>query len=375
MKLIVLLHLKSRLQIQTILDALIATFQNSNLTDPTDIDCALDVVELITALSEEEVATKSYELFYVIMEPPVPTVYTEEQKWKAARLALHGAYKWDKVLPPVKDPQPILDFLRHHFELVEKGKDHDGPIQNALRALAFNPTPETIEALKNFDPTHPSSSSFVHGICHVFQKDKPLQLHKAALLFLPLIADKLFNTRDAIMKDEDMKSLCANWAAAIDEVWGADSGCEPGLAVLLHVINSSLWRPHVVPDKWKLLEHFDSASDDSQPLARCLRNPDLVDAISTAGNQDAMDLWSKILLSKYDKLDPTVEKRLETSMRGPQRKRVDEYLSTVRAELEEAEKDSAKYGTWDINPEATALNAKIESYGAAIEFLESVKKC
>ena len=363
------MHIKFSLQIQKILEALIRTFRNT-----TDIDCALEAVELITAHSDKVVATESYKLFGVIMQRRVSTDYTEEKKWKAARLALHGAYKYnqDEDPPQVEDPQLVLDFLRHHLKLVEKGEDHDGPIQNALHALAFKPTPKTIQTLEAFDPTQPS---FVHGICQVFQKNKPLQLREAALSFLPLIADKFFNTHVTIMKDEEMKSLCANWASAVDEVWGAESGCDAALAVLLNMINSSHWRPNVVPDKWKLLKHLDLIPDDSQPLARCLQNPGLVDAVSTAGNQDAMDLWSKILLSKYDELDPTVKERLEASMRGPQRKRVDEYLSTVRAELEEAEKVSAKYGTWDINPEATALNAKIESYGAAIEFLESVKKC
>ena len=144
------MHLKFRLQVQTILDTLIGTFQN---VYSTDIDFALDAVELITPLCEEEVATKSYELFYVSMRRPVSSVYTEEKMWKVARLALHGAYKWDRVLPPVKDAQPILDFLSHHSELVERGEVRDEPIQSALRALPYDTTPETIEALKNFDPT------------------------------------------------------------------------------------------------------------------------------------------------------------------------------------------------------------------------------
>ena len=340
-------------------------------TNSTEIDRALEVMELITAISGEEVVTRSYELFHVTIQRPISPVYTQEKMWKATRLALHGAYKWDRVLPPVKDPQPILDFLSHHFELVGGDEVHDEPIQNALRALAYASTPETIEALKNFDPTRPS---FVQGICYVLQEIKPLQLRKAALSFLSLIAHKLFNNRVTIMDHNVMKSLCANWASAVDEVWGADGVREAALVVLLNMINSSYWRPHVVWDKWRLLEYSDLVLDDSQPLARCLRNPDLVDAISTAGNPDATNLWSKILLSKYDKLDPTVKERLEASMRGARRQRVDEYLSMMRAELEEAEKNSAKYGTWAIEPRATTLDAKIKSHEAAIKFLESVKK-
>ena len=364
-------HLKSRLQIKTILDTLITTFQNPNIINPAEIDCALDAVELIAALSEEEVATKSYELFYVAMRRPVSPVYTEENKWKAARLALHGAYKWDQVLPPVQDPQPVLDFLCHHFELVQGGEVHDQPIQNALRALAYNPTPETINALKNFNPTGPS---FVHGICHVFQKRKSLQLRKAALFFLPLIADKWFNTRRPVVDDSGMKSLCLGWASAVDEIWGIDDVREPTLAVLLNMINCPHWRPHVVPEKWELLAHFDSVPDDSQPLARCLRNPGLVDAITTVPNPGAAVLWSKILLLKYNQLDPKVRDRLEASVKGPQRINVDIYLSMIQLEFDEAEKELLAYGAWATALEAFALKKKSESTKAAIEFLKLVKR-
>ena len=364
-------HLKSSLQIRKILDALIGTFQNPNLTNPADIDCALDAVELITALSEEEVATKSYELFYVIMERPVSTVYTSEKKWKAARLALHGAYKWNMDLPPVKKPQPILDFLCYHFELVQGGEDHDGPVQSALLALAFKPTSETIKALKNFNPT---GLSFVHGICHVFQKCKSPQLRKAALFFLPLIADKWFNTRRPVVDDSGMKSLCLGWASAVDEVWGTDDVREPTLAVLLDTINCPHWRPHVVPEKWKLLAHFDSVPDDSQPLARCLRNPGLVDAVTTAGNPDAAILWLKILLLKYNQLDPKVRDRLEVSVKGPQKMNADNYLSMIQSELDEAEQELLAYGTWATTPAAVALKEKIDSHKGAIEFLKLAKR-
>ena len=329
-------------------------------------------MESITAVFEEEVAMKSYELFGATMRHPPSPVYTEEKKWRATRLALHGAYKWDRVFPPVDDPQLILNFLNDHFELVKGGEDHDEPIRDALHALACYSTPKTTEALKNFDPTQPS---FVHGICHIFQKHKPLQLHKAALLFLPLIADKWFNSHRPLMNDDEMKKLCGLWAFAVDEVRYTDRILEAALAVLLDMINSSHSRPHVVPGGWQLLVHLDLVPDDSQPLARCLRNPSLVDWIGTVGSPDTVVRWSKVLLSKYDKLDPTVKERLEVFMRGVQRERVDDYLLTMQEELGRAKEESLNYGRWSADdPKAVPLDGMIKSHEAAIEFLESVRK-
>ena len=160
------MHLKSRYPIQGSYNALIRTFQNTNSAE-IDIDCTLDGVGLIGALFEEEVARKSDEFFYIVAQGPASPVCTQGKKRKAARLAFHGAYKRDRVLLPVKDRQPILDFLCHHFELVEGGKVHNEPIQNALPPLACNPAPETIEAFENFDPTQ---RSFVRGTCSLFQE-------------------------------------------------------------------------------------------------------------------------------------------------------------------------------------------------------------
>ena len=324
----------------------------------------------IAPLTEWDTATKSYELFHVVMRVPLSPAYSEEKKWKAARLALHGAYKSDKVLPWVEDPEDILSFLSHHFELAEETNNQDEPIQDALRALAYASTPATIEALKSVDPTEPT---FTRGICHVFHQHKPLQLRKAALFFLPLIAENMFGAPDPVMNDSEMERLCVDWASVVDGVWGTDDVLGPALTVFLHMINSSHWRSHVVPEKWELLAHLDSVPDDSQLLARCLQNPGLVDAITTVGNPDVAVPWLKFLFLQYDQLDPKVRDRLEASVKGAQRINADNYLSMIQSELDEAEKELLGYNTWATAPEAVALMRKIDSHKAAIEFLKLVK--
>ena len=133
-----------------------------------------------------------------------------------------------------------------------------------------------------------------------------LQLHKATLFFLPLTTDRWFNTSDLIMTPNEMRNPCTGWAFAVDEARGIKGIWEPTLAVLLDMINFPHWRPHIATDKWKLLEHFASVPDDSQPLVQCLKNTDLVDTISEVDNPDAIVLWSIVLWSKYEKLIPKV---------------------------------------------------------------------
>ena len=334
------------------------------------MNCAFGILKLAIPLLENKskVTTKSYELF-LIMRDITSSTLTQEQILEASRLALHGAYGSDEHLPPVGDPQPILDFLIHHFELVKSGENHDEPIQDALCALAYASTPETIGALKNFDPTQ--LPDFVHGICHVFQKERPLQLRRAALFFLPLIADKWFYPPLPIMEDHEIGALCVDWASAVDEVRRNGGGRGPTLAVFLDMINSPHWRPHIAPETWKLLEYVDSVPDDSQPLARCLRNPGLVDAITTVGGPDAVPLWSKVLLLNYNKLGPGVQERLGVSIKGTKIPRISDYLSMVQQELMDAE-DKLLYGTWFNDPRAVALGGKIKSHKAAIAFLREV---
>jgi len=171
-------------------------------------------MELVAPLSEKETAQKSYQLFNVVMQAQASLAYSQEKKWDASRLTMYGAYKWDRFLSWVEEPRDILGFLNHHFYLATRGgQNQDEPIQNALRALAYASSSTTIEALKLFDPTEPS---FARGICYVFQDDKPFQLRKAALFFLPLIADRWFNTPHPIMEPDQMRSLCVDWASAVD---------------------------------------------------------------------------------------------------------------------------------------------------------------
>ena len=184
-----------------------------------------------------------------------------------------------------------------------------------------------------------------------------------------------------MMTSDEMESLCVNWASAVDEVGHSTPTVQKAaLAVLLDMMNSPHWRPHIVPGNWKLLEYLPSVvSNDSQALRRCLDNVELVKEISNMGNPEAVTLWSTVLWLKYGELVLEVREWLEASEKDGRREDVDNYLSVIESEweeaergLEEAEKESVGRG---ISPtpdqKVIALKAKIDSLKGAKHFLES----
>ena len=332
-------------------------------------------MELLAPFPNNEIAGQSYGLFRVIMDTPISLAFTEKKKWIAARLMMDGAYNWDQFLPWVKDPSHILTFLNHHFDLVTTSDENwELPIQNSLRALAYARDQETMDALSKFNPTHPL---FVRGICYAYRDDRPFQLRKAALFFLPLINDKWFNTPEPIMDAEGMRKLCIDWASTVESIEHTYDVQKAVLAVPFGMINSPHWRPHIVPNNWKLLEHFSSVPDDSQPLRRCLDNPDLMDAIRDVDEPSAMVLWLAMLWLKYTELIPVVREQLEAAtkelVRGSRKTDLDMYLSVVDVELRKAEEALKEY-TWSTDPAAIELRKKIDCLKQSKEMLLSIKE-
>ena len=359
-------------QIDRIYAKLIETFGNPSPT-ADEVNCALEVMELITPLPRNNVAQQSSNLFYTIMRSPTSLAYSEEKKWEASRLAMRGAYKWDKFSPWVKDPLNVIAFLCHHFDLITSGgENQDGPIQDALHALAYASSPATIKALKHFDPTEPS---FIRGICHAYQGNKPFQLRKAALFFLPLIGDRWFNTPHPIMDPDQMRSLCADWASTVDGIEHTYDVQRVAATVFFGMINSPHWRPHIVPDKWKLLEYFTSVPDDSRPLRRCIDNPELMDVIKNVEDPAIMVLWLKILWSKYGELIPQVQEQLTTVTkevaRDNRRADLDACLTAMDSELRKAEDTSRRPRSTNLDD--IALKTKVDNLRQARATLIALK--
>ena len=333
-------------------------------------------MELIAPLSENDIAQMSYQLFHVVMQAPVSLAYSQEKKWGAARLTMHGAYKWDKFLPWVEDPQDILTFLDYCFDLATRsGQNQDEPIQNALRALAYASGPVTVEALKRFDRAEPF---FVRGIRFVYQDDKQFQLRKAALFFLPLVGDRWFNTPHPIMEPDQMRSLCVDWASAVDGIEHSHDVQKATLAVLFGMIGSPYWRPRIVTEEWKLMGYFTAVPDDSQPLRGCIDNLELMEAIKNVSYSAAMVLWLAILWLKYKVLVPQVQEQLEMVTKevaqGRRGSDLDMYLSVMDQELRKAEDALTQYNTWSTDPATIALRTNIDNPQQARVSLAALKR-
>ena len=263
-------------------------------------------------------------------------------------------------------------FLEHHFSLAIKDDgDHDVPIQNALRVLGSVSGPVMNEALNHFNLTQPS---FVRGIRFAFEGSRPAQLREAAFFFLPLIADKWFNTPNPIMEPAQMKVRCKDWTSAADNAGATSDTRKAPLAILFNMINSIHWRPHIVAEKWKLLMFFISDPYDTEPLMRCLRNPDLIDAIPNVGEPGARVLWLAILWSKCEQLTPDVRKKSETATGEVPMMDLDVCLSAVDPELEKVESELLRYGPWSVNPVAISLGKKKHSLEQAKGFLTTLKR-
>jgi len=347
---------------------------NNRASTADEIDRALEIIQLISPLSGNEVAQKSYRLFRAVMQAPASHVHSQEKKWEASRLALHGAYRCDEFLPPVGDPRDVLTFLEHHFDLATgtHGENHDELIENALRALTYASDLATIEDLKDFDLSQPS---FARGICYACQGDRPLQLRKAAFFFLPLICDRWFGTPHPIIEPDQAKNLYGNWNSIVHGVEHTQIAQKAILSVLLEMINSPHWRPYVTPEDWELLKYFGSVPDDFQPLRKCINNPELIQVIRDAENQTPMLYWLPILWLKHQELVPRVREELETFTeeiaQGGKRTVLVICQSTIESELEKAEGALTRHSTWSTDSIAVALRKKIEGLQQAKVFLLS----
>ena len=309
------------------------------------IDHALEALVMIYCLPNIISPSMSYKIFQMVMQSDIPEAHSKK-KWEVSCLAMHHAFKDNKPLSCVEDPDNILTFLSHHFDLgIVDGEYQDEPIQNALCALAFTSSPITVEALNRLNPT---GHWFVHGICHAFQSDRPLGLREAALLFLPLIANRWFHARALIMGPTEMDSFCMNWASAIDSLKPTPAIQKAALTVLLGMINSPHWHSHIVPETWTLLEYFKSIPDDLESLCLCINNLGLIDEIRNVDNPRAMVLWIEVLWFKYAELTPEVRDQLITITKeilrnergtylGASESHIDKYLSNIGLELREAE--------------------------------------
>jgi len=258
-------------------------------------------MEFIAPLSSslDNIAQKSYDLFRVAFPaPPFPVVPTPDGL-SVFSLAIRSAYDRDGPLPPVKDSTDILRYLRHAFNTVTgDGRDLDKSIQSALRALVCACDDVANATLDNFDPTQ---NWFLSGLCYVYGGDKPVQFRKVALHFLPRISNKLFATPISLVTPDRREILCANWVHTVNGIGSLDEVQDDVLDVLLAMLDSDHWRPHIILKVPAVLEPI-TLIPNPQPLRRCLEHPHVVAAIRDEGDPVAMANWLEVLLLNHEEL-------------------------------------------------------------------------
>jgi hypothetical protein len=168
---------------------------------------------------------------------------TQEKKWEASRLAMHGAYKWDKFLPRVEDPQDILTFLDHHFDWLPRWPKPGRADSERFASAGLRLRSRHHRGSQDFDPTNPRSFA-VSAACS--RKTSRPSFAR------PLSSSSLSSATGGSTllaqswRPDQMRSLCVDWASAVDRIEHTTTSEKATLVVLLGMINSPHWRPHIV---------------------------------------------------------------------------------------------------------------------------------
>lgn len=336
----------------------------------------LDGMRLITPLQNDTVAINCYGLFRIILS----SSFEEAEKWVAAGVAIHGAYKWDPFLPWVEDPADVLVFLAHNFAIQAKGEDGVAtqPIQMMLRAIAYASNENTREALRKFDYT---AKPFVNGIRKAFEEDRSFETRKAALFLMPFIQDRWFDdSLEDVMSDKEKDEFCKNWASAVDGIDHTLDVKRATCATLFGMLNSKKWRSHIAKEKFKLMEYFADLPDDSEYFIACKKNPSVLRWLqSGAGGAgegaEKTKLWLAILWSDYASLPQDVRDQvLEITKVVVSKARHDvSFISRIMAaEKERYQKKLDGHQAASLEDEAEKLRTKVEGLSESSEKFDEV---
>jgi len=98
-----------------------------------------------------------------------------ETKWRAARLALYGTYKWDLYMPWLDDAKDVITFLEHTLEF-PSDEEQDMALLSAYRALSY--------ALKRgmLDRYDMKKRLIVDGTVAAFTHQKPFSFGRPSFL-------------------------------------------------------------------------------------------------------------------------------------------------------------------------------------------------
>jgi len=337
-------------------------------------------MRLIAPLKTQAISQGCYSLFHAVLS----SSFEKEEMWVAARLAGHGAYKWDHFLPWVNDPSDVMKSLLYHFAIQAKGGDDVAtqPIEDMLRAISYASNEQALEGLKKFDL---ADKVFFGGVQRALGKDRPFQTRKAALFLLPIIQGRWFDdTLEDVISDEEKDEFSRNWGSTVDGIEHTVDVKKAACATFFAMLNSERWRSRVVEDKFKLMEYFADIPDDTKHFIACKKNasvlPWLRSRAEKAGSGGTEEikywkLWLAILWSDYASLPKDVKDQvLEVTKVVISKARHDvTFISGIMAmEKGKYQTKLGGHAALSLEDEAERLRARVEDMNESIERFEEV---
>ena len=334
-----------------------STIRNETSTK-AEIDAVLDALRCIGLLTYNVVPRRCFDLFTTVMT--TASHLPADLKWEAARLAMHGAFKWEGYYPMVSSPQEVLSFLEYHFDLQSKGENQDEAIQYAIRALALGASPTCLEALAQFDPTvHP----FFDGIRSLFHPEKPHELRKAAICFLSHIEARWFPVFSEHVSPDAVQEFCEDLVSAVNEVFVDELEVKrAATSILLSMADATTFRLHIPLHMWEYLEFVHELKDGSNPLRRCRGNLDIIPALRRTKDQKPLLLWLAILWREITKLNLKIqEQAVEATTRAVALSpHVEDFLLLLlNAEETRLEEKLRAFSSWSTDGEVETLRLKL----------------
>ena len=319
-----------------------------------DIEVGFKALELFSPLCLHPVADGCQALFNTVMGSPH---LTGEIKWKTARLALYGAYKWDSYMPWLHEAKDVVAFFEHTLEFPGTEEEQDMALESIYRALAYA---SKREMLDEYDM---KKSMIVDGTIAAFSHQKPFQLWKAVLFFLDVVEGQWFNSEVEVMNEEKRRELIQKLADNMDHIEPTIDVLCAILSVLLGMANSPVWRPHLPVKLWSAMGGFPALPETTPSLVRCRDNPDVIDGLRAYEEKSVVKFWMGILWRDWVDLRPEVQARLMEVTRevvGPGAEDQALISAAIVGTHQQLSQHMEKFQPWSIEEEALACRARLE---------------
>lgn len=318
-----------------------------------DIEDGFKALELFSPLCLHPVADGCQAIFNSVMQ----STHAEEIKWKAARLALYGAYKWDLYMPWLNDGKGVITFLEHTLESPSAEEEQDMALQSAYRALAYA---SKREMLDQYDM---KKRLIVDGTVAAFNHQKPFQLWKAVLFFLDVVEGQWFSSGVEIMNEQKRRELIQKLADNVERIQlTVDVVCAI-LSVLFGMADSPLWRPHLPIRLWSVMGGFPALPETTPSFVRCRDNPDVIDGLRAYEEKSLVKFWMGILWRDWVDLRPEVQARLAEVTKevvGPGAEDHALISAAIVGTHQELSRHMEKFPAWSLEEEALACRARLE---------------